>query len=207
VGNGISRTDVPQHRMYEQNTLSAVIPKTTSVFTTRAVRNTSIITASSSDQFPTYNFKLTDLSNHSDLESVFEQYKIDAIRMTIRSLNASFGLYTNSTTSLADIYSVIDYNDSTAFGATADAREYENCMTLMPGESCVRVFKPKAALAAYDGTFTGYASALNSWIDTTSNAVQFYGVKLAIGHDSVGQTTHQQWEIEFEYFVSFRSVH
>jgi len=176
------------------------------VFTTREVRSTILLTATSTDQFPTYNFKLSDLNNYVDFVEVFDEYKIDAVSMTIKSLNGTVGLYTNSSITLVDLYSVIDYNDTTAFTLTSQARQFENCMTLMPGESCNRVFAPKPALAVYEGAFTGYASGPKVWINTDNPNVQHYGMKLAIGHGGVSQTQNQTWEVEFEYYVSFRSV-
>jgi hypothetical protein len=149
---------------------------------------------------------LADLDNSTSFGYLWDQYRIDAIVCTIRPQNFAVGLFTNSTTSLSDFYSVIDYDDATALGSTTAAREYDNCMTLTPGESGMRVFTPRMALAAYAGAFTSYANSEPMWIDMVSGNVQHYGLKIVIPQGTAAQTQLQVWELTFEYYVSFRSV-
>jgi len=172
----------------------------------RQVVNTKVLTQTATAQFVAYSFQLSDLDNSADLSQLFDQYKIEAVGVSIRPVNNAIGLFTNSTTSMSDFYCVIDYDDNNALTSTAQARQYDNCMTLMPAESGYRMFKPRVAAALYQGGFTGYGNLKDQWIDLASNSVNHYGIKIAIGGGTVGQTTLQVWELEFEYFVSFRSV-
>jgi len=205
-GSSVTNGDIPKTRFFDQNTISARLPPVTNVFTVRQTRLPSVLTATSAAQYPAYKFQLNDIDNSADLITIFDEYKLDAIRVTIRSLNGDAGLYTNSTTTLVDLMSVIDYNDVTALSSLAGARQFDNCMILAPGESAVRVFKPKVSSAVFNGLFSGYMSA-SGWLDVSTVNVEHYGLKLAIPADSVGQTTHQQWELQFDYYISFRNVH
>jgi len=101
---------------------------------------------------------------------------------------------------------VIDYDNGTALTSTAAAREYDNCMILTPAESGERIFIPRMALAAYSGAFTSYANVEPQWIDTASTGVIHYGLKYFIPAVTSGQTMLQSWEINVEYYVSFRSL-
>jgi hypothetical protein len=206
AGNGYSLTDTPAMKMRDQNTRSTTLPRLSTSFTVRQIAPTTVYTATAANQFPVKYFKAADLDNFGDLGTVFDQFKIEAIRMTIKSLNGPAGLYTNATQTLVDFMSVIDYNDVGAFGAVQDARQCQTCMTLTPGESGTRVFKPKAAIAVFNGAFTGYAQAPGGWIDMSSGNVQYYGVKIVIPASGAGQTEYQQWEVEYEYYVTFRTI-
>jgi len=64
---------------------------------------------------------------------------------------------------------------------------YENAETKRGFEKQVRVFRPRIAMAAYSGSvFTSFANMTNVWLDTASNSVQHYGLKVAWTQTSVG---------------------
>jgi hypothetical protein len=134
----------------------------------------------------------------------WDQYRIAAIRFVVAPQNNAIGLVTNSTTTLVPMYVVIDYDDTSSLASAADASSYSTCLMLHPGESCERVFKPRLALAAYNGTFGGYASMSDVWLDAASNTVQHYGIKTFVPGVISGQTLLQSWDISVEYFLEFR---
>lgn len=200
--------DIPAHKMTDQSTSSVAIPRTTSMFTTHQTREPYVLAQQAlviTSQ--AMKFELGDLPNVASFAATFDQYRIDAIRVTIRPQNTAIGLFTNTAITLSDLLVVIDYNDATALTSLAQAREYDNCMTLAPTESGSRTFRPCIAVGAYNGAFTGYTS-LNSdaWIDMGSTNVQHYGLKAICGGGAAGQTTLQVWEIIPEFWISFRHV-
>jgi hypothetical protein len=154
----------------------------------------------------TFYFQLSNLANASNLENVFDQYRILAIRQTIRPQNNAIGLVTNSTTSLVDLYCVIDYDSSSNLSSVAAATSYDNCMILSPGESGCRTFAPRIASAAYSGAFTSFANLESTWIDSLSSSVQHYGTKYFIPGVTASQTLLQSWDITTEYWIEFRSL-
>jgi hypothetical protein len=134
----------------------------------------------------------------------WDQYRIAAIRFVVAPQNNAIGLVTNSTTTLVPMYVVIDYDDTSSLASAVDAASYSTCLMLHPGESCERVFKPRVALAAYNGTFGGYANVGDVWLDAASNTVQHYGIKTLVPGVISGQTLLQSWDISVEYFIEFR---
>jgi hypothetical protein len=154
-----------------------------------------------SSNAPTYYFSL---ANAGVGVGFFDQYKLVAIRFTIAPQNNAIGLVTNSTTALTPIYCVLDYDDATALGSATAAQSYSSCVTINPGESCERVFKPRMAVSAYSGSFGAFANVGDSWIDAASTGVQHYGVKLFIPGVTAAQTLLQTWDITIEFFVNFR---
>jgi hypothetical protein len=99
---------------------------------------------------------------------------------------------------------VIDYDDTSALSSAGAAVVYSNCVVLNPGESVERIFKPKVAIAAYTGSFSGYAVEDDVWIDAASSTVQHYGVKVWVDPCTAGQTLLQSWDVTVEYFIRFR---
>jgi hypothetical protein len=179
----------------------------TSTYTTRAITGPYTLTAQPTAVTNlTFQFNLTNLANAANFENVFDQYRIDCIRQTIKPQNNAVGLVTNSTTSLVDLYCVIDYDNVTNLGSVTTALSYDNCVVLAPGESCVRTFKPRIAVAAYSGTFASFANSEDMWIDSASASVQHYGTKFLVPGATAAQTLLQSWDITTEYWVSFRSA-
>jgi hypothetical protein len=150
----------------------------------------------------TYIFSLANANLSS---GQFDQYRIQAIRFSIVPQNNAIGLVTNSTTALTPLYCVIDYDDATALTSSAAAEEYNNCITLSPGESLSRTFQPRMAVGAYAGTFTGFANVAPQWIDAVSTGVQHYGIKTYIPGVTAAQTQLQTWQVIVEYAVELRA--
>jgi hypothetical protein len=188
-------------------TISCRIPRLTDITVIRQTTGPTTVTAqaSSTTNNTTY-FQLSNLDNASSFENVWDQYRIDAIRMTCKPQNNAIGLVTNSTTSLVPLYCVIDYDNDSNLTTAATAREYANCIILEPGESFVRVFQPRVATAAYSGAFTSFANDEPPWIDCASPSVRHYGVKILVPGVTAAQTLLQSWDIVYEYFVSFKSI-
>jgi len=199
--------DIPRQRKVDIMTVSCRVPSSTPVFTTRSALAPIILTASNS-AIVTNNIapNLNAIDNVSALTTLFDQYKIVAVRVMIIPQNNAIGLVTNSTTSLVDFYSVVDYDNGTALSSASNARDYESCMIQGPGESAMRVFQPRMALAAYSGAFTSYANVQPLWVDTASPGVLHYGLKFLIPQATAAQTLLQSWEVNVEYVIQFRSV-
>lgn len=205
---GQANGDVPKRAKSTYVTLSTRIPRETEIFTCRQELGVTTLAASNAAIVSTaFNFQLSQVSLDSNLKALFDQYRVDAVRIRIAPQNNAIGLVTNSTTTLVDLYSVIDYDDATNNVTTdALARKYSNCCVLAPGESVERTFQPRAAVAAYQGAFTGYGNVGGMWFDTAYDAVQHYGMKIFIPQATVAQTLLQTWDVFFELFISFRNI-
>lgn len=189
-------------------TASTVPPIPTDVFRCRMMTTSSpgITTSSSAAVANGYTFSLSDLDLASAFTGLFDQYKIEAVRFIIKPYNNAVGLVTNTTTTLPPLYVVIDYDNVTPLSTAAVAREYDNCMLIGSGESACRTFKPRMALGAYNGTFSGFANVESVWIDSVNTTVEHYGIKTFVAQATVGQTQLQSWIVEREYFLAFRKV-
>jgi hypothetical protein len=195
--------DVPAMPLRTYHTRSCSIPAVTEECVVRGTYTAALVAQAVSAQNPTYYFAL---SNFNVGTGFWDQYRIDAIRFTIAPTNNAIGLVTNSSTTLTPLYCVIDYDDSTGLGSANAAAAYANCVVLNPGESLERVFRPRIAVAAYNGTFTGYANSESMWCDAASNTVQHYGIKLYIPGVTAAQTQLQSWNVTIEAFIRMRKA-
>lgn len=204
----VAQGDIPPVRKYDNCTISCPIPRVSETFTMRSttVQTSRIIQSATVDVRVATGFTLADLDDYASYTSVFDQYRIDAVTLTIHADNNAIGLVTNSTTTLSPLYIVIDYDNNTTPSTVNTLREYDNCMVVAPGESAQRTFKPHAALAAYAGAFTSYANVESEWLDCASPSVLHFGYKYAVPAGTTGQTQLQSWIVERTYWVTFRRV-
>ncbi len=169
----------------------------------RGTQTGSWTVSASATQNPTFYFALTNFNIGTGF---WDQYRFDAIRFTVSPANNAIGLFTNSTSSVVPLTWVIDYDDANGLGSLSAGQAYSTCLTLNPGESAERTFRPRMAVAAYSGAFTSYANVEPMWIDAASNAVQHYGCKFWIPQATAGQTQLQTWTYTVEAFVTMRKA-
>jgi hypothetical protein len=154
----------------------------------------------------TYQFALNGLSGSSTPAALFDMYRIEAVRMTIRPNNNAIGIADPTLVRLCPLYWVIDYNDGVALGSTGTATTYENCAVLSPGESGSRTFQPKMLATVKSAAGTDYMSVAPQWLPCTSDDVLHYGAKVFVPQALAAQTLLQTWQVTFEYWITFRNV-
>jgi len=205
-GGPDNRGDIPHRKKCSIETLSIRAPPTTQQVTFHQTTEGANITATAAAQTFQYNFQLANLDNLTAFQSLFDQYRIDAIRFSLIPDNNAIPIENPANTTLVQVYNVIDYDDSTALVSAAAAKQYDNCAIVEPAESLCRTFQPRLAVATYSGVFTSFGNLRPQWLDMASTTVQHYGVKQYIPAITVGQTFTQSWKVQIEYWVSFRSV-
>jgi hypothetical protein len=183
--------------------MSALVPRVNESTVVHGIQNATFTATPTVPQTPTYFFSL---SNASIGSGFYDQYKIDAIRFNLRPNQNAIGLTTNTTTTTTDVYCVIDYDDANVLPNISTAESYSNCVVVPPGKSLSRTFRPRLALAAYAGTFTGFANVGPQWLDAASPGVQHYGIKLYVPGVTAAQTQLQSWNVIIEYFISLRKT-
>jgi hypothetical protein len=202
------RGDIPREPKRTYTTVSCPRPLTSQVYSTRQISDGSEIVASSSARVDTtVYFQLSGIDNNNYFAALFDQYRIDCVVVHIVPSNNAIQVPTQSTTEFVNLYSVIDYDDATALSSTASYREYDNCIELAPGESCKRMFQPRVSLSAYGGgAFGAYSNIGGLWLDSASQNIQHYGIKIGVPPCDASQTILQSWKLIVEYFISFRQL-
>jgi hypothetical protein len=198
--------DIPKAKRLDQMTVSVPRPRLTQTYTVRSMNFVNPIQLATSNVAGSYYSTLSGIQNASSYTSVFDQYKYEYIRIELKPTANAIGLYTSSSTSLSPLYLVIDYDNASTLSGISAAQQYDNCMILEAHESASRAIKPRMAVAAYSGTFAGYANAQSGWVDCASNTVQFYGFKWFCAAVISAQTQLPQWDVYVEEIISFKNT-
>jgi hypothetical protein len=196
--------DTPKPQRCDVVTISCPVPSVGGVYTGRYIQQASILGSNTTPSQLTVAFTLSNADPGNQFAGAFDQYRYNAVRMTIRPLQNAVGLTDITANTMVDLYSCIDYDDDTAIGSLGAMLQKENVAITAPGDSIQRTFRPRMAIAAYQGSFAGYANMPPEWIDTTSNGVRHYGVKFWVPTAHASQVMLQSWDIIIEHYISFR---
>lgn len=198
---GKSNRDVPVMPKRTFTTISCPVPRVHDNCSVRCVVNATVTATAATAATPTYYFTLAQ--TYTAMTSVFDKYLIEAIRFTITPQQNACGTLGLG---LTDLYCIIDYDDANALTLSTMSKN-ANVIKLSPGESLQRTFRPKVAVAVYNGAFSGFAQPGEMWIDCASTSVEHYGVKLYIPPtNNAGQTAFQIWDVQMEYYVKFKNA-
>jgi hypothetical protein len=149
----------------------------------------------------TFYFSLGNFIDYASVQAFFDQYKLLSIDFEARPRSNSLDIGANQ--SIPPTYCVLDYDNVASLASPAAALSYDNCMQLNAYESFKRTFKPRIALAAYQGAFSGYANASDMWLDTSSSSIQHFGLKLFSPVTGVATS----WDILIRGIFAARQVH
>ena len=144
-----------------------------------------------------FNFSLSDLPNYTEFTSLYDMYKLNAVKVTfIPYQTVSNSVATiNNADNTARFFSAIDYNDGTAPITTDNLREYQTAKFTRLLKTHKRfIYKPKIL------DTNGFA--ISPWMSTSTPTANYYGLK--VGVEPTGSAMH--YSIECKYYVSFKNV-
>jgi len=152
--------------------------------------------------------ELDDLNGYTDFTTLYDQYKIHRVDFKlIPRINVhSFTTAAVTATAIMPTIAVwFDPDDATAPALQGESLEVENAL-YERGTSVIQGhYEPQAAIAAYGGAFTQFAS-FDGWCDCTSDDIQWYALKAWVTTGGTGQTTFQVWDAYFTVHCEFRKV-
>lgn len=121
------------------------------------------------------SFLLTDTDNYSAWTSLFDQYCIYSISVSITILAST----TNTTTSLGRLTTAIDYDNTNNLSTETKVQEYSSALTVevFPNMSVQRFIKPCNKSALFAGTSSTQAGVGRVWIDANAQAISHYGLR------------------------------
>lgn len=160
------------------------------------------------ENFVSIAFRLDDLKNYTEYTALFDQYCIRGVRVTIMP-RASNAVVSGSASNLGPqtLYVAKDQSDIVLPPDLATLREYSTVKlfstTTMNNRIWIVDVSPRAAIAAFSGTFTGYSDTGELWCDTESPSIQHYGIKMGLPPGVSGGST-TIYDIDFEYHLAFR---
>lgn len=152
-----------------------------------------------------YFYRLTQVPQNAEFTSLYEQYSIKLVKVELipRPTSSEMGQ-----SGAPQVHSVIDFNDSNPLTGLQDYLQYETYKSTRGLQIHKRVFKPMVAATVYNGAIaSGYSNPNRSiWVDTTSPAVQHYGLKIYISPIDSGSEISMFYDVKTTYYLAMRGV-
>jgi hypothetical protein len=152
--------------------------------------------------FNAISFALSDIDDYTSLIAVFDQYKFMGVEVRLRPTFGTSPTGGGNSTGSGTLVTVIDYDDASALTTPGQALNYANAIQTEGWQGARRCFRPRIAMAAYDGTvFTGYANMGDVWLDAASPDIPHYGVKSYWSTVAANLTM----DLQVTYWLAFRA--
>ncbi|QDJ95220.1 capsid protein [Capybara virus 7_cap1_536] len=151
-----------------------------------------------------YTFALSTLPNYTEFTSLFDQYKIVALKVLfLPRVDNNPAVSTTTNFNPGNIYYAIDYDDSITTDVNAILQYQGHKIVRGDQPFSVYIRSPKVANAIYSGTaFTSYGNT-TAWLDVASPSVPHYGLKLAWTSATDGVFTY---DVTTMLYLRFKNV-
>lgn len=147
--------------------------------------------------FGTYNFSLGDLPTYTEFTSLYDQYKINAVKLTFiprQTMSNSTATAFNGDNT-ARFFSAIDYDDGTPPTSVDALREYQTARWSRLLRTHKRfIYKPRIV------DTSNYI--ISPWMSTSAPNANYFGLKVAIEPTGVAFT----FGVEAKLYLSFKNV-
>jgi len=155
-------------------------------------------------------FALADLAQVSTFSSLFDQYRIEKIRVHVRARSNAVSVFNTASPNAAvpTMYMAIDRDDASAPAAVSDMMEYDSVFTIQGEEDAIITLVPSITPAVFSGgAFSGYSSSPSNahWIDLANTTVPHYGLKFGVTALTTSTSSSWVWDITTEMVVSFKN--
>jgi len=159
------------------------------------------------------HFKLSDVPGYGEFSNMYDFFKISAVQVSfIPVSNVSLGnsVPLGQQTGFTNrIFTCFDYNDKTAPTSTNQVREYANCKWSPNNVIHKRFIYPKPIVTVDEdgpgvGNYGAASFGKNPWISMANDSCEYYGIKFAIHHVSLSQST-DLYEVEAKFYLAFKA--
>jgi len=162
-----------------------------------------------SPAFGAYQFKLADCPNSAEFTTLFDQYRIRAVKITFYPVsNVAWTGSASTSMPIGEFYSLLDYDDATIPTAIADMNQYSTIRRTYFNRPHSRYFKPTATqVGVYEsgGATNGYRTLPTStWFDCSSNTILYYGLKCAYAVSNAASMQKENIRVTATYYMQFR---
>lgn len=144
-------------------------------------------------------FILSEFSGYAEYTGLFDQYKFDEIEVWLEPQQSQSTAMSNQ----GLVTTAIDLDDAGTPSSFAAVDAKQNSLVTGGLDGHYHRWAPHMAVGVYaSGAFSSFANAPAGWIDSGSNSVQHYGLKIATTSTSVAIT----YNLHFRARVSFRQA-
>ncbi len=157
------------------------------------------------------SFRLSDLPNITQFTNLYDEYRIDAIEVTLMPnlTNISQAVASPNNFHMGTIATAIDYDSDTAAANKAALLSYETLILHGPShpDKCItRKWVPAVRIATYDSS-PGFASGgvkQLQWIDTANPNAEHFGLQVGLFNGDA--SLNYSYFLYFTCWMTFRKV-
>lgn len=149
-----------------------------------------------------WSFYLSAVPNYSEFTNLYDEYRIDYIKMIFTKV----GLQTNTGTTIItpNVYYCIDKDDSSPPSNVDQLMQYQSVKIKSVTDNFTISFAPRFQTPVYiSGTSTGYRSS-TGFLDCTHADVPHHGIKLIM--DPSGTASAWGYTVYVKYYMTFKGV-
>lgn len=147
-------------------------------------------------------FAANDLTEIGSMSSLYDEYKLCAIKITVFPRGNSYNISQGDLTS-GVLHDCIDYDDASAVGAVDDILQYGTHRAHRLTDKFSRYFKPCFSTAVYNGAASTAYGARRGFIDMANTGVPHYGWKWIAQIGGVPGTTFY-FDVVATYYIACR---
>lgn len=153
-------------------------------------------TSTVANTYGSFYFIMTNLSGYAEYLGLFDQYMFEEIEVWIEPQQSQSTAMSNQGI-LATAVDLDDAGTPTGFAAVEDK---QNSLVTGGLDGHYHKWKPHMALGAYSaGVFSAFANVPAGWIDSGSNSVQHYGIKIAATSTSAVITYNLHFRVRLAF--------
>ena len=171
------------------------------------VTNLGYITCTNLDVTGQYDFKLEDLPNNHDFQTVFDMYRIVKVILHFIPLNNAIDIYGGNPPAVQSggmLYTCKDYNDVNNPATVSEVASYQTCKFTPSYEKHVRSIKPLLFSEDESGGNIPFQPANSTWIPITKDGLTYCGIKWGI--NASPDATRIKYQVIGQYHVEFKNV-
>jgi len=158
--------------------------------------------------FGSIQFTLGMLPNVSEFTALYDQYRINKIKVVlVPALTGLDGNPQSTSYYMPNFHSILDYDDSNAPTALSQLMEHPNYRRTRGQRDHKRYFTPAVAAEIYQsGVSTSYSQKFKQWLDLASTSVPHYGLKYCVDVGNPAGGTQWAWRQYVTFYFSCKGV-
>jgi hypothetical protein len=164
------------------------------------------ITSTTSTTYGAFTFQLTDLSNPTAVENLWDKYRLKEIEMLFYPIANQMNTDQLGTNLLGNFYTALDFDNNATPSSIGQVERYSTCVVTLNTQPQLRHFTPRAVRPVYiSGVSTGYAEGKpGDWLDLAYPNIPHYALIWALGATATaGEATYS---VRVRYVFEFAAT-
>jgi len=154
-----------------------------------------------------FDFQLGSLPGYTEMTVMFDQYRVD--KWVVHFIPCATMCFPVSAQDSGQLLTAVDFDGGAAPIGQALFCEYESVKVHQPFQRTSVTVKPRSELLQNDAGGATVQSTLTTpgaWFDCSNVTVKHYGVRWGSTADNAASGGHQQYNVWYEVFVTFKNT-